>query len=183
MKIITVPHPTLRTTAQAVEQVSAHLKRFLPELATTLRSTRNPKGVGLAAPQVDEQLRIFATNLEDGMRIFINPELVEVSDTITFGPDKNDPYLEGCLSIPGLYGPVPRHETIRVRFQELEDSALTKPREETFSDFAARVIQHEYDHLNGILFTDYTTKFSLPLYQGTRGGKLELVDASLVKLY
>ncbi len=183
MKIITVPHPTLRQTAQPVAAVTPHLTRFLPDFATTLRSTRNPKGVGLAAPQVNEQLRLFATNLEDGMRIFINPELIEMSDTITFGPDKNDPYLEGCLSIPGLYGPVPRHETVRVRFQELVDSHLTEPREETFTDFPARVIQHEYDHLNGILFTDYTTKFNLPLYQGIRGGKLELIDASLVKLY
>ncbi len=183
MKIITAPNNTLREHAQAVTAREPRFAHFISELEDTLYATRNPKGVGLAAPQVATLYRVFATHLDDGMRVFINPEIINKSAEITFGPDKNDPYLEGCLSIPGLYGPVPRHHSLKLRYQVLEGNALSEPREEEFEDFPARVVQHEFDHLEGILFTDYTRHFNLPLYQGKRGGKLELIDASLVALY
>ncbi len=183
MKIITVPHLTLRQVMPIVTTVGVQLQQFFPEFSATLKATRNPKGVGLAAPQVDEQYRIFATQLEDGIRIFINPQITATSKEITFGPDKNDPYLEGCLSIPGLYGPVPRYAALTLQYQSMKNGELTAPQQQEFTDFAARVIQHEYDHLEGILFTDYITKYDLPLYQGARGGKLELLDKSLLSLY
>ena len=171
MKIITVPHPTLRTIATPVSQVDKKLVQFVGELEQTLANKTNPRGVGLAAPQVDTKWRIFATQLpispqseESKVRSFINPLIIDHSENHTFGPDKKEPILEGCLSIPGIYGPVPRWEWIDLEFQYISGDEL-KTTKERFSDFPARVAQHELDHLNGILFVDYMMQYSLPLYQ------------------
>ncbi len=174
MKIITIPHPTLRTVSTPVAHVDKKLKDFVVELKDTLAQKKNPKGVGLAAPQVDTKWRIFATQLspsgsaEDDtgaqLKIYINPEIVEHSADQVFGPTKNDTTLEGCLSIPGIYGPVPRWKKIVLRYDEVVDDRLQE-RTAEFSEFAARVVQHEYDHLNGVLFIDYSAEYDLPLYQ------------------
>ena len=99
---------------------------------------------------------------------------------MTFGPDKKEPTLEGCLSIPGLYGPIPRWEDIKLEFQEVIEDEL-RTRTETFTDFAARVVQHEEDHLNGVLFVDYTEKFDLPLYkEDTRTNELITLEDDMI---
>ena len=98
------------------------------------------------------------------LAVYINPEIVTHSDQLTLGPDKKHPTLEGCLSIPGLYGPVPRWTEITLSYQELVEEKLID-RTQTFDNFAARVVQHEVDHLNGILFTDYSLQYDLPVYQ------------------
>lgn len=187
MKIITIPHPTLREVAQEVKTVDKKLVQFIAEMEETLAATVKPKGVGLAAPQVDRLKRIFTLNLDrnekqDSLRSLINPVIVQHSAAQNFGPDKEDPYLEGCLSIPGIYGPVPRWEWIEVEFQVIDsDKLVTK--NEAFSDFAARVVQHEMDHLDGILFTDYSLEFDLPLYvENKKTKKMEEIDKSLLNL-
>jgi peptide deformylase len=200
VKIITVPHPTLRTPAQEVTKVDNKLKQFLSRLGTTLADTKNPRGVGLAAPQVDKKWRIFATHLEPSedqppqLRTFINPRILDHSDNLTFGPDPKEPRLEGCLSIPGIYGPVPRWQWVELAYYEVDDAAGSSAIEENnpsgesqlanlieqrghFEDFAARVIQHEYDHLEGVLFTDYVIEHDLPLYQENKQTKqLDEID-------
>jgi peptide deformylase len=191
MKIITVPHQTLRVVAQPVTQVDKKLKELVKGLEETLSAKINPRGVGLAAPQVDRRSRVFVTQLpvdpyddEDEatfqIRTFINPEIIDHSGNKTFGPDKKDPILEGCLSIPGFYGPVPRWEWIQVRFQTLEENELVE-HVEKFDQFAARVMQHENDHLNGVLFIDYIVEFDLPLYQeNKKNSKLYELEPELV---
>lgn len=185
MKIITIPHPTLREKAALVTRVDKKLTDFTTDLETTLLGTFKPKGVGLAAPQVDRLKRIFATNIEENdrnLRSFINPVILNHSKNKTFGPDEKDPYLEGCLSIPGLYGPVPRWEWVDLEYQVVSDGQLVTTQEH-FEDFAARVAQHELDHLDGVLFTDYSVKFDLPLYKETDDRKkMEEIDKSLLQL-
>lgn len=166
MNIISVPHPTLRTTAKKIEQVDKKLINFITNLSTTLEATRNPKGVGLAAPQVDKQLRVFATNLSRSPRIFINPTIEKHSKKLTLGDQPDDPILEGCLSIPHLWGPVPRWEWIEASFDVLDGQSLTR-KIERFFGYGARVFQHELDHLDGILFTDHSLQYDLPVYQQT----------------
>src|SRR3972149_1239595 len=104
MKIVTIPHPALRQKANKVTDFSSGLKKFLADLQQTLQKTDNPRGVGLAAPQVDTSLRIFATQIDEDRKqlpqIFINPLIVKQSDKHTFGPDPEEPRLEGCLSMP-----------------------------------------------------------------------------------
>src|SRR5258708_4304609 len=175
MKIITVPHPTLRTIAQPVTTIDKKLKNFVNDLETTLAKKDNPKGVGLAAPQVDVKWRIFTTELAAQgdrsdeqnpaiLRAFINPEITDTSKGKVLGPTKKKQTLEGCLSIPGLYGPVPRWAKITLKYQVIQGDKLVIKRE-VFQDFAARVVQHELDHLNGVLFIDYSLTENLPLYK------------------
>src|SRR3990170_2633251 len=179
MKIVTIPHPTLRQTATPVTDFSGDWKKFLTDLQKTLKKTTNPRGVGLAAPQVDRSIRVFATQVEENAKllplIFINPVLVKQSQKHTFGPDPENPRLEGCLSMPLLYGPVPRWEWVDVEYQTYQDNQLVEKRER-FDGFHARVIQHEIDHLNGILFTDYSLKYELPVYREVKNELVELTD-------
>lgn len=192
MKIISAPHQTLRTVADEVKVVDKKLVKFIEELESTLKYKDNPKGVGLAAPQVDKKWRIFSSQFARGgdfddlksleIRSYINPEIVKHSGKQTFGDDKKHPQLEGCLSIPHIYGPVPRWEWVELNYFVLENGEL-KAKSEKFVDFEARVIQHETDHLNGILFTDYILEYDLPVYfENPHNGELEeRTDKSILK--
>jgi peptide deformylase len=114
-------------------------------------------GIGLAAIQVGVPLRVLVIDLqepeeEDGEpvkdpRIFINPEIVEHSD-------KDVPYTEGCLSVPDQYAEVDRPDRIRARWKDLEG----KPHEEEIEGLLAVCLQHEMDHLEGILFIDHLSR-------------------------
>lgn len=184
MKIITVPHPTLRKIATDVTVVDKKLTEFLKDLEETLLETRNPKGVGLAAPQVDRLKRIFAINIAEHnreLRSIINPVMTDHSMDVTLGPDPEDPYLEGCLSIPGIYGPIPRWEWVELEYYVVKNGELVK-KIERFEEYSARVIQHELDHLDGILFIDYSLKLDLPLYKEVAGKKkMEEIDKTLLQ--
>jgi peptide deformylase len=114
-------------------------------------------------------------------RVFINPKIIDRSDKLVTGINSRSPDLEGCLSIPHLYGPVLRHEWTTFTFQTLDrDNQLTDWHTETFYDFAARVMQHELDHLDGILFTDHILEQGQPLYQQI-GEELVEVEPQLGK--
>jgi len=183
MKIISAPHPTLREKAINVEQVDKKLIKFINDLELTLKQKDDPKGVGLAAPQVDKKLRIFTTQLsltdnfddEASLQIkhYINPIISKHAGKQTFGENKQNPQLEGCLSIPHIYAPVPRWQWVELEYYILENGKLV-PQKEKFEEFPARVIQHEADHLDGILFTDYALEYDLPVYfENKKNGKLE----------
>ena len=167
--IITVPHPQLRTVAARITKPNRQLRQFIDSLEETLRHTDNPKGVGLAAPQVDRNLQVFSTNLEDEMLTFINPEIVAHSDEVVLGENADEPDLEGCLSIPKLYGPVPRWRWLELAYDELSENRDTTDdvrlsrTSRRFEGFHARVVQHEFDHLAGILFIDYCLAYELPV--------------------
>jgi peptide deformylase len=190
VKIITVPHPSLRTVADPITVVDKKLKQLLRDLGKTLIETADPPGVGLAAPQVAVKRRLFATYLPEDeskdspqhLRVIINPSILDFSDKVIFGPKKDEQRLEGCLSIPHIYGPVPRWQWVEYAFQELVEDELVE-RRERFADFDARVMQHEYDHLDGILFTDYALKYDLPIFkENPKTEKMEEIDKSVLEL-
>lgn len=108
-------------------------------------------GIGLAAPQIGINKRIFVMGNPTQSYICVNPEIVSGSGTVK--------EQEGCLSFPGLWLHVNRYETVQVKYQDI----LGKPHEREFSGMAARVFQHEYDHLNGICFVNKVSKLSLDL--------------------
>ncbi|HRC84819.1 MAG TPA: peptide deformylase [Thermoanaerobaculia bacterium] len=146
LPIVRLGHPVLREVAQPLDPrviASKDLQAFLDDLFETMVAAR---GVGLAAPQVGAGVRIFvygAAKAEIAERVVINPR-------ITFEDGELASDWEGCLSIPGLRGLVPRHERLRL-------SALGRdgrPYELVAEGFEARIIQHELDHLDGIVFLD-----------------------------
>lgn len=143
--------PILRDEAKEVPKDYPDLKQLAGDMHDTMRASN---GVGLAAPQIGLPLRMFVIDLSpyadeeprlaDSKRTFINPEIYEESDMEVL-------MSEGCLSLPGLNEDVYRAEKIRIRWMD-EDLA---EHDEEFDGYEARVIQHEYDHLDGILFVDH----------------------------
>lgn len=187
MTILTVPNHKLRQPTQAVTKVDNGLKQFIERLGQTLVNKKNPTGVGLAAPQVGNQKSVFATYLPDGitqqqkLAIFINPQVVDHSDILIIGENKKAKKAreEGCLSIPSIYGVVPRWQWVKFAFDQLEGNQLIRT-EAVFQDFAARVMQHEYDHLSGILFTDRIIEHNLPVYKEINADKWEEIDPKIL---
>ena len=191
MKILTVPNPKLRITAQPVTKLDKKVFKFIVDLEKQLKKQDNPKGIGLAATQVGKPLRIFATQLANRDRteyqplcLFINPEIIKHSSKKSLGITEDEPDLEGCLSIPRLYGPVPRWTWVELKYDVIKDGKL-ESKTEKFEDFNARVIQHERDHLDGILFTDYILEYDLPIYKENEETKKleELKDRSVLEIF
>lgn len=170
--IISIPNPHLRRKAKPIDAVTPSVIALSERLATTLKYTKNPKGVGLAAPQIDENWRVFATQLDGTIELFFNPSIVAHSAEQSLGENEDEPDLEGCLSIPQLYGPVPRWKWVELEFDEIVENQFVR-KTRRFSEFPARVIQHEFDHLEGILFIDYSLTLNLPVYAAsTRSDKM-----------
>lgn len=185
LNIIKVPHPTLRKKSVEVKLGETHspaeLKKLVSDLEYTLEKTTKPKGVGLAAPQTDQLWRVFTTKVEEPLTM-INPEIIDHSSDQTLGPDKKEPILEGCLSIPRIYGPVPRWHWVEMEYQILDGEKLIK-KTQRFDNFYARVVQHELDHLDGVLFIDHSLRLDLPVYQEDSDDKqAQEVEKSFLEL-
>ncbi|MFH2063242.1 MAG: peptide deformylase [bacterium] len=142
-KIVTVGDPVLRTRAQEVDPAELRTESFRQLVSDMVETMRLAPGVGLAAPQVGISKRVFVADTPDGAIALVNPRFTRMSR-------KTVGYEEGCLSVPGQY------DTVR-RSREVDVEALTasgEPIRFTAKGFFARVMQHEMDHLDGILFLD-----------------------------
>ncbi len=148
--IVRMGNPMLRRPAEEVGR-ERFGTRFLRDLERDLlRTMFEDNGVGLAAPQVGAGLRVFAYYIPgEGEEDEVRPRVL-VNPSLTLLGERSEPGWEGCLSIPGLRGLVPRHPAVRVSAFDAEGNPVTFEAE----GFHARVIQHEYDHLDGILFLD-----------------------------
>ena len=141
MQILTLGNEILRQKALPVKNIGPEYQKIAEEL---LQALHEGKGIGLAAPQIGRLERIFATHVEgDVPRIFINPSIIETSQ-------ETAKYEEGCLSVPGVYTDVIRSRMVKVQAWNEKGRPFTI---ET-AGLLARVILHEYDHLEGILFID-----------------------------
>ena len=149
--ILHLGHPTLRQTATPITDfTSPSLQTLIDDLLTTLRSAN---GVGIAAPQVDESLQIIIIASRPTPRYpnapemepiaLINPKIINRSPELEKG-------WEGCLSVPQYRGFVPRHQSITVEYTDRTGATI----QTIFTDFVARIFQHEYDHLQGLVFLD-----------------------------
>lgn len=156
LDIQTLNNPILRQKARQITRFDNDLQQLIDNMIETMRAA---SGVGLAGPQVDQPLRVAVVESlpeqdEDGndiegsrqLFILINPEIVWESRDMVDG-------IEGCLSIPGWLGEVSRHESIRVRAQDRQGKKVRL----RFNDWTARIVQHEIDHLNGVLYIDRLT--------------------------
>ncbi len=140
MDLVFYPHEVLRQRATPVESVTPEIRDALQEMVPLMERSR---GVGLAAPQVGLSQRFFVVKLQDDPLYFINPELVATSH-------ETGVYEEGCLSLPGIWAEVVRPLAVTIQAINLKG----RPFQLKADGFLARVIQHELDHLNGVLFTD-----------------------------
>jgi peptide deformylase len=152
-EIIVLPDKQLRLVSKPVEKVTTEIRKLVDDMFETMYAA---PGIGLAAIQIAEPLRLVTMDLakrdEEGEnkprpRVFINPEIVSKSEETSV-------YEEGCLSIPDYYEEVERPAKVRVRFTDLDG----KMHEEDAEGLFATCIQHEIDHLNGVLFVDYLSK-------------------------
>jgi len=146
LKIITNPNKVLRKKAKDVALQNVKSKPFQDMLDNMAETMLQKDGVGLAAPQIGESIRLFVINTKNGPEFFINPVIIKKSWA-------KETAEEGCLSVPNIFGKVKRHRQIVVDYinrknimQRVEASGLM-----------ARVIQHENDHLDGVLFIDKAT--------------------------
>ncbi|MEI8232684.1 MAG: peptide deformylase [bacterium] len=158
--IISVPDEVLRKKSVQIDKITPEIQAKITELVETMIGATNPEGVGLSFPQIGYNLRGFVTYLEKKVKIYLNPVILDQSEELTLGGTKDRPTLEGCLSIPWLYGPVWRPKKIKIQAIDEHGVEFSK----TLTSFPARLAMHEYDHLEGVLFTDYTLRDNLPLY-------------------
>ncbi len=165
LEILEFPDPRLRTVAKPVEQFDAALRQLITDMTETMYAEN---GIGLAATQVNvhrQLLVLDVSDTRDQSRVYINPEVVET--------DGDETCEEGCLSVPGIYAEVSRAQKVRVRAQNVDGSSF----EETLEGMAAICLQHEMDHLKGVLFVDYLS----PLKQRMVRKKLEKQKRQAVK--
>ncbi|MDR3146419.1 MAG: peptide deformylase [Treponema sp.] len=141
MEIITLGNELLRRKAEPVGRIDGRYKRIAEEMIEALRAG---KGVGLAGPQIGLAERIFVVEIQgDEPRVFINPSIIETSrETVK--------YEEGCLSLPGVWADVIRPASVRIQAWNERGRPFTLEAD----GILARVILHEYDHLEGVLFID-----------------------------
>lgn len=141
LNILTLGDPILKKTSALVPDIDGNIASLTAEMFQSMAQAR---GLGLAAVQVGRLVRVFITLVpRDTPRVFINPDILETSI-------EQVPYEEGCLSIPGLNADLDRAASIRVQAWNEKGRPFTM----TVDGLLARVIQHELDHLNGVLFID-----------------------------
>jgi peptide deformylase len=148
--IVVYGHPVLRKVAKEIDKVHPGLSQIINDLFETMY---NSEGLGIAAPQIGKSIRLFVIDgkpvaedepsLADFKKVFINAHITEKNGELM-------PMTEGCLSIPNLREEVNRESHIRIKYYDEN----WEYHDEVFDGYKARIIQHEYDHLDGILFTD-----------------------------
>lgn len=135
-------NPTLRAVSKPVKDITKKTLKLIKDMEAAMKIEN---GVGIAAPQVGENVRIFLALIDQKKATtMINPEITWHSDEMVLGE-------EGCLSLPGQWGQVERYTELKVKFLDIKG----KPNTLKLKNFNARVVQHEMDHLNGILFIDH----------------------------
>ncbi|MGQ1784690.1 MULTISPECIES: peptide deformylase [unclassified Saccharicrinis] len=165
-------HPVLRKVADEIDEDYEGLEKLIEDMWQTMHHS---DGIGLAAPQIGKSIRLIVIDasplseefpeLEDFKRVLINPIIVETND-------ENCNESEGCLSLPGIREEVKRPNKIKIEYEN-ENFELV---EEELEGFAARVVQHEYDHVEGILFVDHLS----PLKKRLLKGKLTAISKGKV---
>ncbi len=189
LKIVSAPNPVLSQPAKPIVKINNHVLKLIKDMEESLLSAKDPVGVGLAAPQVGISLQIFITKPtpKSPIQVFINPKIIqktEISHLTTIrgriqllnaSPSKKsqDVKLEGCLSLPNIWGEVKRSPAVELSYQLITENLKLITKTQTFSGFLATIIQHEMDHLNGILFPKRVLEQKGKLYKSKKNEKNE----------
>jgi len=172
LKIVHAPHAVLSKSVRPVKKIDKKIRELVYDMEETLVIQTDPEGVGLAAPQVGVDLAIFVMKPRptDETEVFINPKIVERKPLTTKDDEEEDIKLEGCLSIPRIWGPVDRVDKVLVEYQDLAG----EQKKEWFSGLKSVIVQHEIDHLQGVLFTQRVLEQKGKLYE-EKNGELEVI--------
>lgn len=167
LPIVYIPDPVLRRKAKKITEFDRDLQTLIDNMVETMREA---PGVGLAAPQVGESIRLLVVEYEENdevedspkkLYVLINPELTPLGEELVTG-------VEGCLSVPDLVGEVERYEAVQIK-------ALNRrgqPVKIKAKGWLARIFQHEYDHLEGVIYTDRATR----VWKPREDEELEIAD-------
>jgi peptide deformylase len=179
LKIVQAPNSVLSQQARPVGKIDKSIHKLLKEMEQTLDHAKDPEGVGLAAPQVGKSLQMFVVRQtpKSPLLTFINPKIEEL---INEEPPKlknqegkkikeKGVQLEGCLSLYSIWGVVKRQHGVVLSYQDEHGAQHRK----TFDGFLATIIQHECDHLQGILFPKRVLEQGNPLYKSVKNEKGE----------
>jgi peptide deformylase len=171
-EIVTAPHDALGKESKEFdfEKNEKTLPELLKQMKEALLSASDPKGVGLAAPQIGKSLSIFMAKPTDRSKIsvFINPVILEIGE-IEKKNKKRLTKLEGCLSLPNIWGEVLRSPKVKISYFDEKGNVKI----EEFSGFMATIIQHEIDHLKGVLFPKRVLEQKGKLYKSYKNSKGE----------
>ncbi|MEQ9423098.1 MAG: peptide deformylase [Cyclobacteriaceae bacterium] len=158
--IVLYGDPVLKARAKKINEDEIDVKQLSDDMFETMRSA---SGIGLAAPQIGKSLQMFVVDaspldddeIKDFRKVFINPEIIE---------ETGEPWTfeEGCLSIPNVREDIKRNPDLKIRYFDEN----WEEHEDSFDGMIARIIQHEYDHLQGTLFTDYLSPLKKRLLKG-----------------
>ncbi len=170
MQIIQAPDKVLSEKAKAIAIKSGKIDStaldLIEKMKITLVEQKDPEGIGLAAPQVGKSLQLFIIKetKESPFFVFINPEIKLLGQRKTTTMPKKNPRLEGCLSLKDIWGTVKRAPRVTITYFDEKGEKHV----ETHKGFFATIIQHEYDHLQGVLFPKRTLEQQGQLYHSRK---------------
>lgn len=184
LQLVFAPNTILHATSVPIARIDSGIRQLVHDMETLLASCQDPEGVGLAAPQVGKSLRLFIVRQTPShpLQVYINPEILKTYSSIgtkqhNHNHDHDDvDMLEGCLSVKNVWSSVDREAGVDVGFQTLTGEKQMQH----VTGFEAHIIQHEIDHLNGILFTQRALEQGKKMYRiEKKGGKEEFVPIDL----
>lgn len=170
-EILPAADKRLRIKSKPVSVIDKKIRLLIKDLKQTLLAQKDPEGIGLAAPQIGKNVQVFIIKPGEEIRVFINPKILATFSPKSRKKGVSKNIMEGCLSLPHFYGPIKRAQKIKIEFIDEEG----RKRVETFEGLSAQIIQHEIDHLNGILFIDRLLEQKKPLYE-YKNGEWEKVE-------
>ncbi len=186
LKIVQAPEEVLNQKAKKITKIDKSILDLIKEMTVTLETATDPEGIGLAAPQIGKSLQLFIIkeSKKAPLHVFINPMLttsknIGMTNEIEKKDKKKeaDVKLEGCLSLQDIWGVVKRYKEVTVTYLDETGKEHTK----TFDGFFATIIQHEYDHLQGILFPRRVIEQKSVLYKSSvnKKGEMEFEEIDL----
>lgn len=174
LPIVKIPNKVLNTKTKPVKKFDGKIQKLIEDMEETLISQTDPEGVGLAATQVGLSISLFIMKPSKTApsRAFVNPQIKEVvSEGEEKAGKKDKSSLEGCLSIDRIWSPIRRPQKVLLAYQDQEGNN----KEEWFEGFDAVIVQHEVDHLEGILFTQRALEQNKKIFKEI-DGELEPID-------
>lgn len=155
MEVVIAPNPKLRVKTKPIKKVSLALLKTIKNMISLTKTFKDPEGVGLASTQIGLGEQYFVAKLSDGtFKAFFNPKVISVSKL-------TKKMMEGCLSIPNIWGEVNRHLWVKVSYLNEQDIEV----KEKLTGLIAHIFQHETDHLSGKLFVDKVLQEKSKLYK------------------